>query len=313
MIQTSERRRITDLATLRALVGTPGERAVRKQLAALDQHCRAFIAQSPFVLLGTSGPDGRCDVSPKGDRPGFVLTLDETTLVIPDRPGNRRLDSLQNILANPHVGLLFLIPGMDETLRVNGTAELVQDEDLLDRLAVDGKRPLLSIVVHIEETFLHCARSFLRAQLWNPEQFMPREQLPSLARMIIDQISPPGDQERAVHDAERAIDESYRCLYEVSPRHRADGEPVRRARRVRRGRGRPRQLLALRPGERGVDAHHADAGLYRLRLSVPPGQQRRRDRLLAVPDQRQRWTLRRLRALDQWPEPRHQRAVLGCI
>ena len=102
---------------------------------------------------------------------------------------------------------------MDETLRVNGTAELVQDEDLLDRLAVDGKRPVLAIVVHVEETFLHCARSFLRAQLWNPEQFMPREQLPSLARMIIDQTRPPGDQERAVQDAERAIDESYRCLY----------------------------------------------------------------------------------------------------
>jgi PPOX class probable FMN-dependent enzyme len=213
MIQTAERRRITDLATLRELVGTPSERAVRKQLPALDQHCRTFIEHSPFVLLGTSAANGRCDVSPKGDRPGFVLTLDESTLAIPDRPGNRRLDSLQNILDNPHVGLLFLIPGMDETLRVNGTAELVQDEDLLERLAVDGKRPLLAIVVHVEETFLHCARSFLRAQLWNPEQFMPREQMPSLARMIIDQTRPPGDQERAVSDAERAISESYRCLY----------------------------------------------------------------------------------------------------
>jgi PPOX class probable FMN-dependent enzyme len=166
------------------------------------------------VLLGTSGTDGRCDVSPKGDRPGFVLTLDESTLAIPDRPGNRRLDSLQNILANPHVGLLFLIPGMNETLRVNGTAELVQDDDLLERLAVDGKRPLLAIVVHIEETFLHCARSFLRAQLWNSEQFMPREQMPTLARMIVDQTTPPGaDKEHALTDAERAIGESNRCLY----------------------------------------------------------------------------------------------------
>jgi len=165
VIQATERRRITDLSTLRALVGTPGERAVRKQLPALDQHCLNFIEQSPFMLLGTSGADGRCDVSPKGDRPGFVLALDGTTIVIPDRPGNKRLDSLQNILANPHVGLLFLIPGMDETLRVNGTAEIVQDDDLFERLAVDGRRPQLAIVVHVQETFLHCARSFLRARL----------------------------------------------------------------------------------------------------------------------------------------------------
>jgi len=213
VIQTTQRRRITDLTTLRELVGVPSERAVRKQLAALDRHCRAFIERSPFVLLGTSGPDGRCDVSPKGDRPGFVLALDEHTIAIPDRPGNKRLDSLQNILANPHVGLLFLIPGMDETLRVNGTAELVQDDDLLDRLAVDGKRPLLVIVVHVEETFLHCARSFLRARLWDPEHFMPRTELPSLAQMIIDQTNPAGDHNRAITDAERSIGESYRCLY----------------------------------------------------------------------------------------------------
>ena len=213
MIQTTERRRITDPETLRALVGTPGERAVRKQLPALDPHCRRFIEHSPFVLLGTSGEDGRCDVSPKGDRPGFVLALDETTLVIPDRPGNKRLDSLLNILVNPHVGLLFLIPGMDETLRVNGTAEIVQDDDLLERLAVDGKRPQMAILVHVQETFLHCARSFLRARLWDPDHFMPRDELPSLGRMIIDQTAPPGDHERAISDAERAIGEAYRCLY----------------------------------------------------------------------------------------------------
>jgi hypothetical protein len=215
MIQTTEQR-ITDVATLRELVGTPSERAVKKELAALDQHCRAFVSRSPFVLLGTSNTDGRCDVSPKGDRPGFVLVLDDHTLVIPDRPGNKRLDSLQNILANPHVGLLFLIPGMDETLRVNGRAELVRDDGLLDRLAVDGKRPLLGIVVHIEETFLHCARSFLRAQLWSPEHFMPRDAMPSLARMITDQTRPnddPSEHERIVGDAEQKTAESYRALY----------------------------------------------------------------------------------------------------
>src|SRR5260370_21615555 len=135
MTQTVGRRPMTSTAELREMVGSPTVRAVRKQLAALDAHCRAFIAHSPFMLLGTAAPDGRCDVSPKGDQPGFVLVEDDTTVVIPDRPGNKRFDSLQNILRNPHVGLLFLIPGMDETLRVNGTAALVQDDDLLEGLA----------------------------------------------------------------------------------------------------------------------------------------------------------------------------------
>ena len=186
---------------------------MRKQLPALDPHCLRFIEHSPFVLLGTSGAEGRCDVSPKGDRPGFVLALDETTLVIPDRPGNKRLDSLLNILANPHVGLLFLIPGMDETLRVNGTAEIVQDEDLLERLAVDGKRPLLAIVVHVRKHFCTARVHSCVRSCGTPMQFMPRDELPSLGRMIIDQTAPPGDHERAISDAERAIGESYRCLY----------------------------------------------------------------------------------------------------
>ncbi|MBV9356644.1 MAG: pyridoxamine 5'-phosphate oxidase family protein, partial [Chloroflexi bacterium] len=118
------RQPITSVDQLRELVGEPSERARQKQLARLDVHCRAFIARSPFLLLGTADADGRCDVSPKGDRPGFVFVPDEETLVIPDRPGNRRFDSLQNLMANPRIGLLFLIPGMSETLRVNGQAEL---------------------------------------------------------------------------------------------------------------------------------------------------------------------------------------------
>jgi PPOX class probable FMN-dependent enzyme len=219
MIETDTvaRRRITDRAALRELVGSPSERAVQKQLAALDRHCRAFIERSPFLLLGTSNRDGRCDVSPKGDRPGFVLVPDPETIVIPDRPGNRRLDSLQNILDNPHVGLLFLIPGMDETLRVNGAAELIQDDSVLDLLAINGRRPLLAIEVHVEEAFLHCARSFLRAQLWDPEHFMPRDEMPSLSRMIGDQTRPT-ERSDAAHDeiveaGERSTAEAYRCLY----------------------------------------------------------------------------------------------------
>jgi uncharacterized protein len=217
MIETSVRRRISDLAVLRELVGTPSERAVRKELSQLDAHCRAFIERSPFMLLGTSNRKGRCDVSPKGDGPGFVLALDEHTLIIPDRPGNRRLDSLQNILDNPHVGLLFLIPGMDETLRVNGTAALIQDDSILDLFAIDDRRPLLAIEVHVEEAFLHCARSFLRAKLWDPQNFMPRDEMPSLARMIGDQLRPSNrsdsDHKQVVEDNERSIGEAYRCLY----------------------------------------------------------------------------------------------------
>jgi PPOX class probable FMN-dependent enzyme len=220
MIETAPprtRHRITDRAALRELVGTPSERAVRKQLAVLDPHCQAFIQRSPFVLLGTSSRQGRCDVSPKGDQPGFVLIDDAQTLAIPDRSGNRRLDSLQNILDNPHVGLLFLIPGMDETLRVNGTASLTTDPDLLQRLAVDGKLPQLAIEVKVEEAFLHCARSFLRAGLWDPSRFMPREELPSLARMIADQIRAKDladpEHEQLVATFEDGVAEANRCLY----------------------------------------------------------------------------------------------------
>jgi PPOX class probable FMN-dependent enzyme len=216
MLETTSRR-IADIAELRELVGMPSERAVRKQLSALDAHCIEFVRKSPFALLGTSSRDGHCDVSPKGDHPGFALVLDPVTLVIPDRPGNRRLDSLQNILDNPHVGLLFLIPGMDETLRVNGSAVLVQDDGLLDRMAVDGKKPLLGIEVHVEEAFLHCARSFLRAKLWDPSTFMHRTEMPSLARMIANQTRPADRTDRAheeiVEAAERNIEEAYRCLY----------------------------------------------------------------------------------------------------
>jgi PPOX class probable FMN-dependent enzyme len=217
MTQIVARRRLTSIGQLRELVGSPSERAVRKQLAALDAHCRAFIARSPFVLLGTAAGDGRCDVSPKGDLPGFVLVEDDTTLVIPDRPGNRRFDSLQNILDNPHVGLLFLVPGMDETLRVNGTAELVLDEDLLQRLAMDGKPPLLAIVVHVEEAFLHCGRSSLRAMVWDPSRQIDRHQLPSLSRMIADQTRPANrdqtEHEALIAAAEAQTEQAYRCLY----------------------------------------------------------------------------------------------------
>jgi PPOX class probable FMN-dependent enzyme len=208
---------VTTLDQLRRILGEPSERAVYKQLAALDTHCRAFVARSPFLVLSTASAAGICDASPKGDVPGFVLMLDNHTLVIPDRTGNRRADSLQNILQNPHVGMLFMIPGMDETLRVNGSAQIVCDPALLERLAVDGKPPKLAIVVHIEECYLHCAKAFLRSHVWDPERYMPRCELPSLAQMIQDQIRPAASTDdehaRVVDEAERSIADAYIHLY----------------------------------------------------------------------------------------------------
>jgi PPOX class probable FMN-dependent enzyme len=214
---TQFRRVVASPDELRAIYGEPSERAVLKEHAHLDGYSQAFIARSPFVLLATCGASGRCDVSPKGDAPGFAKVLDETTLVIPDRKGNRRIDSLINIVENPHVGLLFLIPGSDETLRVNGRAAIVQDDGLLERLAVDGKRPLTVIVVSVEEVYLHYARAFLRSKLWDPTQHMDRNELPSLARMILDVARPPGrteeEHERLVAEADAVTCEAYQNLY----------------------------------------------------------------------------------------------------
>jgi PPOX class probable FMN-dependent enzyme len=175
---------------LRALIGSPSEVAVKKQLAALDAHARTFIARSPFLLMATANAAGRCDVSPKGDGPGFVLVLDETHLVVPDRPGNRRLDGMRNLLENPHVGLIFLIPGKDETLRVNGRGSIVRDAELLARMEVGGKRPQLGIGVDVEECFFHCPKAFLRSKLWTPEHWPDRTDLPSMARIMYDQAKP---------------------------------------------------------------------------------------------------------------------------
>jgi uncharacterized protein len=209
--------RITSIEQLREQVGVPRQRSLDKQLSKLDKHCRAFIERSPFMLLGTSSADGRCDVSPKGDAPGFVRVLDDHTLAIPDRPGNKRFDSLQNMLANPHVGLLFVVPGIDETLRVNGTVELVQDPRLLASLAVEGKAPLLAILVHVEEAYIHCARSFLRGHIWDPAGFVAKSEWPTISRVIADQTR-PADRSDAEHESliaenDATTRESYRCLY----------------------------------------------------------------------------------------------------
>jgi uncharacterized protein len=195
---------------LRAIIGMPSEVAIRKQIAALDEHCRAFIAQSPFVLVGTSNAEGRCDVSPRGDGPGFVMVLEDGMLLIPERPGNRRVDTLLNIIENPRVGLLFLIPGIEETLRVNGRAAIIRDPDLLERMAVQGKTPLLATAVEVDEAFIHCAKAFKRSRLWDEDARPPRSAVPSLARMAIDHAQIPNC---TVEELEEALEKDYKRLY----------------------------------------------------------------------------------------------------
>jgi PPOX class probable FMN-dependent enzyme len=163
--------RILSLGALRERMGEPNPATPKKVFDQLDEQMRGFVERSPFCLLATTDADGNPEVSPKGDGPGFVLIEDERTLVLPDRKGNKLLFGLQNLLANPRVGLIFLVPGTDETLRVGGRAELRTDPELLDRLAARGQPALLGIRVHVERCFFHCARAFLRAELWSPDSW----------------------------------------------------------------------------------------------------------------------------------------------
>lgn len=183
--------RITSLDQLRALYAAPRERSRRKVLPVLDRHCRSLIALSPLVMVGSFGADGRADVTPRGDAPGFVEVADDATLFIPDRPGNNRLDTLTNLIANPAIGLLFLVPGVDETLRVNGTAEIRDDAELLARFEVDGKRPVTALKVTVQEAYLHCAKAFMRSGAWDPASHVERASLPSMGEMMRDQLNLP--------------------------------------------------------------------------------------------------------------------------
>jgi uncharacterized protein len=197
---------------LRERYGHPGERAVAKEQPRLDAHCRAFIAHAPFLVMGTASADGRCDVSPKGDAPGFVQVLDDQRLAIPDRPGNNRLDGLRNVLDNPHVALIFFIPGREDTLRVNGRAAISRDEALLDRLAVEGKRPQTVLLVDVEQAFMHCPRAFKRAGLWDPQRWPDASAVASMQRMIWD-LLPTKPAGQTVEQYERESQERLKILY----------------------------------------------------------------------------------------------------
>ena len=194
MNSVTEEHRITTVTGLEALYGAPAGAAVAKEIDHLHPHYQAMIAASPFFVLATSAPGG-VDASPRGDAPGFVAVEDEKTLLIPDRRGNNRIDSLRNIVANPHVALLFLIPGIGETLRVNGRAAITTEPALLRRFSVDGKPPRSVIVVFVDTVYFQCSRAIFRSNLWDPSRHIARETLPSLGRMVADVSRTPFDAE----------------------------------------------------------------------------------------------------------------------
>ena len=174
---------ISSGAELTELLGTPKPRVLAKERTTLHDRDVEWLAASPFCLVATSGADGTCDVSPKGDPPGFTLVLDGQTIAIPERPGNRRADGFRNILANPHVGLIYLVPGRKETLRINGRARLIREAPFFDEMVVKGHRPQLALLVEIEQIFFHCMKAFLRSRLWEPESWHP-DALPPHAQIV---------------------------------------------------------------------------------------------------------------------------------
>jgi uncharacterized protein len=176
------RREVTTVDELRAIVGHPNEyvaKKVKDRLSTIHQH---WLAHSPLGFVATTDAQGRVDVSPKGDPPGFVHIIDDTTIAIPERPGNKRVDGYLNVLERPHVGTLFVIPGRGDTLRINGTARIVADADYFDTMVVQGKRPILALEIDIEEVFFHCAKAFLRSDAWRPESWNPTA-VPSVAQI----------------------------------------------------------------------------------------------------------------------------------
>ena len=199
--ETSE---VTTYAELREIQGEPLPRVRDKELTRLEDVHRAWIENAPFCVVATSAPDGTCDASPKGDPPGFVHVLDDTTIAIPERPGNKRVDGFQNVLANPHVGLLFVIPGRGDTLRVNGRARLLRDAPYFDEMIVRGHRPRLVLEVSIQQVYFHCAKAFMRSRLWDPESWQP-DTVPSRPHLA-KRLERPND---SIEELERYYGDQY--------------------------------------------------------------------------------------------------------
>jgi PPOX class probable FMN-dependent enzyme len=208
-LDTSGFARITSEEQLREVVGHPSDAVANKVRTALTQEHRDWLARSPFCMMATAAADGTCDVSPKGDPAGFTLVLDDRTIAIPDRRGNKRTDGFRNVLANPHVGLVYLVPGRGDTLRVNGRATLLRDAPFFDDMAVKGTRPVLALLVEVEQVFFHCPKAFMRSNLWQPETWDP-ESLPSRARLV-QAVERPAD---SIEELERYYGPEYaKSLY----------------------------------------------------------------------------------------------------
>jgi PPOX class probable FMN-dependent enzyme len=196
----TDRTVITDEAALREVIGQPLPVTPTKISGGLNDLTRRFVELSPFVCLSTAGADGSCDVTPRGDPPGFVRILDERTLLLPERPGNRLADALRNILENPHVGLLFFVPGVTDTFRVNGRAKIVTDEELLGPSAIEGKAPKLGLLIEIDEAYTQCSKALLRSQLWDASHHLERSALPSNGEIM---ASLNAEVEAETYEAER--------------------------------------------------------------------------------------------------------------
>ena len=186
-------RTIGDVEKLKNIIGEPKPAIANKEMQALDKHARHFISLCPFLCISTADAAGHQDISPRGDPAGFVKVLNETTILIPDRKGNRRVDTMRNLLENPNIGLLFFLPGVDEVVRINGRAIITHDSDVLNDCAVNGVTPNLGIVVEIEDVFFHCAKAIIRSQLWDPATPIDRQKFPLYGEIVRDQREPDGD------------------------------------------------------------------------------------------------------------------------
>jgi len=188
------KRRFQDVITteedFREIMGHPSEVVTRKAIDHIDVNCLSFIEQSPFIVISSSDKDGNLDASPKGDPPGFVKVLDSKTIAIPDRLGNRRADTFTNVLQNPKVGLIFLVPGVRETLRVSGEAQIIKDQEILELLAHKNKLPKLAMIVHVKEAFMHCGKCVIRSNLWENLDINAERKVPTLAKSILDHAKP---------------------------------------------------------------------------------------------------------------------------
>lgn len=202
MIETEDR--------LRENFGEVHPLAVLKSRPGLDKYSRQFIAMSPFLVISTADANGKADLSPRGDPPGFVHMVDDHTILIPDRPGNNRLDTMANIVANPNVGCLFFIPGFEDTLRLNGKARITDDAELLKHCTVSGKQPKVGILIAVEEVFMHCAKALKRSKLWHDDYRQDRSQMPSIARIIMDQTSEAGVDEQEAAAADASVEGDYK-------------------------------------------------------------------------------------------------------